>query len=193
MTFDAPIRNLPQVTRTLNALDQLWAVAFELALIQRSLDQNEERAHYRDEWSTEYWYAYVAPDPAPLLLSVPRPPTVKISLASPLVVELAGTLSWPLVGATALGILRYLIKHADDLGSFIPRLFSSWYNGLADAHEARERWRNRRGQPMSYSADQLAVAAQEAGQTLADAQPQAPEVTGPDTDWAPPWEEGRSE
>ena len=37
VTFDAPMRNLAQVSRTLSALDELWCVAVESTLIERSL------------------------------------------------------------------------------------------------------------------------------------------------------------
>lgn len=189
VTFDAPMRNLAQVSRTLSALDELWCVAVESTLIERSL-ANPRSYPFPYPWL----FQYRLPDDVPLrerLDSIPRPDRVKVSLASPLWVELAGTLSWPVVMVTSAGLLRFLIKNADAVGSALPRLFESWFNGWADAYEARERWRAR-GLPSPRTLDDLAVTGQEAGSAIADAQPGEIEVTGPGDPWTPPGKETSS-
>lgn len=192
VTFDAPMRHLGQVSRTLSALDELWCVSVETALIGRAL--TAPRAYPNPYPWPDVPYGYF--DEAPLrqrLDSIPRPESVKVSLASPLLVELAGQLGWPVVMATSAGLLRYLIKNADAVGAFIPRLIESWFNGWVDVHGAHERWRAR-SLPSPRALDDLAATAQQAGQIVADAQPREPEVSGPGEPWTPPWpEEGRQQ
>jgi len=186
VSFNTTMRNLPQVARTLTALDELWAVANEVALLQRSLQYERFDVYER---GGPYWYARGFPGPGLSLEAVPRPESVRVSLASPLVVELAGTLQWPLIMGATTGTLRFLIKNADAVGSCIPRMIEAWYGKWTDAYEARLRWQGRRGLPLPEFIDQLTTTGQQAGQTLAEADPSDPEITGPGADWTPPWDD----
>lgn len=66
---------------------------------------------------------------------IPQVFVSKISMNSPLYVELAATGG---LGAGVLSALVFLFKNPDKLGAWIPKIQLSWYNGRAEVEKARK-------------------------------------------------------
>jgi hypothetical protein len=117
ISFSRPDLDLSELARIILDLDEVYAAMAQLVHL------GSERAEPDAE---------VRP-----LGQIPRPQVVAVSKTSPLAVQLfAAAATVP-----SLRAMAKVLRDPEKIGSFIPKVKSSFYNAEAEAHQARERLR----------------------------------------------------
>lgn len=110
VVLDQPIYTLSEVAGYLAGLDQAWVLASNLAAFRLG----EE-----------------------LSLDPPRPTGLRVNVNSPLLVELKEIAIPAGFTATAFGFFVYMLRHPQEISSWIPNLVQGWHEGWTEAERAK--------------------------------------------------------
>jgi hypothetical protein len=117
ISFSRSDLNLNELTRIIVDLDEVYAAVAQL--IHLGLERAELGAQVRP------------------LEQIPRPQVIAVSKTSPLAIQLFAVAA----AVPSLRAMAKVLRDPEKIGSFVPKIKSSFYNAEAEAYRARERLR----------------------------------------------------